>query len=92
MDLSREAELAPLLRAQGGHVTRRQLTELGVAYSTVRRQVERGLLVRIGASTFRSSVTEATPEGDVLAACLDLVASRRTGRRPGSTAWCRGPG
>lgn len=71
---------------QMGLVTRDQLLRSGYSRSAIWRQVTSGVLVPTGRSTYRLPSTARSPDGDVLAACLDHdgVASHRT------AAWLHG--
>lgn len=81
-----ERAIAERARSQLGLITRRQLHDAGISHQTVARRVAAGLLIPVGARTYRAAAVGATPEGTVLAACLDLggVASHRT------AAWLHG--
>lgn len=80
MDVEKERAVAAVARRQRGHITRDQLRTAGVSASTVRRWSGAGLLVPVGARTFRTAAAAPTDRGWVLAACLDrdAVASHRT--------------
>jgi very-short-patch-repair endonuclease len=81
-----ETSLATIASRQGGIVTREQVIESGMSRTTLWRRTRAGLLVPTGARTFRLASVAATPEGAVLAACLDRdgTASHRT------AAWVHG--
>lgn len=76
-----EAAVAAHAARQHGLVTRAQLQEAGVGSSTIWRRVDSGLLVPVGARTYRLASSEPTDDQSVLAVCLDrgAVGSDRTG-------------
>lgn len=76
-----EAALAAHAARQHGLVTRAQMRDAGVGSSTIWRRVDSGLLVPVGARTYRLASSEPTDDQSVLAVCLDrgAVGSDRTG-------------
>jgi hypothetical protein len=66
-----ESKLHDLTRGQAGNVTRNQLCAAGIAPSTVYRWTRRGLLVPVGASTFRLAGTPQTRTAELLGATLE---------------------
>lgn len=86
MEPGKEQGLADLASRQLGLVTKAQLTQLGVARSTVGRRIASGLMVPVGRRVFRLASATVTHESHVLSACLDYqgVASHRT------AAWLHG--
>ncbi len=80
MGTTTDITIATLAARQIGHVTRSQLLEAGLSPAAVWRRSRAGLLVPVGSRTFRLASAPTSPEGAVLAACLDLgaVASHRT--------------
>jgi very-short-patch-repair endonuclease len=65
------AEIAEVLRAQHGHVTRDQLLQAGMSARTIRRREASGELVRAGHRTWRSPAVPLGPTAMVLGASLD---------------------
>ena len=86
MNIDIEREVNRRAASQGGHLTRRQLAEAGVAARTVYARSASGLLVAVGQRTFRVGSVPRTARGDVIAACLETggVASHWT------AAWLHG--
>lgn len=70
----KEAAVAALARNQLGLVTREQLTDAGLARSTITRRVAAGTFVQVGARTFRLATAPLDPRTETLAACLDRLA------------------
>jgi hypothetical protein len=75
-----ERSIAERASQQLGHITRRQLRDLGVDGRRARRLMQAGWLVPVGERTFRLGGVPRTFDGDVMAACLDTggVAGFRT--------------
>lgn len=81
MSTSPDLAVAVLAAAQHGVVSRTQLITAGVGLRTVQRRVARGLLIPVGARTYRLATAPETTRSIVMAACLDRdgVVSHRTG-------------
>ncbi|HXH56884.1 type IV toxin-antitoxin system AbiEi family antitoxin domain-containing protein [Iamia sp.] len=86
MNPSTERAIAERARSQLGLLTIAQLGEAGLSRRTITRRIGCGLLVPAGSTTVRLSTHPESPQGNVLAACLDLggVASHHT------AAWLHG--
>ena len=86
MTTNRRQAMNDLAAGQHGHLTRRQLQDLGVHPSTVSNWIRSGALLVAGRQTFRLPGVPISRHGTVAAACLDLgaVASHRT------AAWLHG--
>jgi very-short-patch-repair endonuclease len=74
MDPRTTTSIAGLMSHQHGHVTRDQLLRAGLSRSTIRRRQHRGELIRVGGRTWRVASAPSTPDGRLLAVCLDLDA------------------
>lgn len=74
MDVTSERTIADLARQQHGCITAAQATAAGMSKATRARRLDRGLLVPVGATTYRLASAPATPEAALMAACLDLGA------------------
>lgn len=86
MDPQTRSRIAALAAEQHGHITRDQLLRAGYSRSAIWRQGCDGHLLPAGRRTYRLPSSARSPDGDVLAACLDHdgVASHRT------AAWLHG--